>query len=115
MGEILGGLTRGPKGEKKWRAGGREPTGRRLGEETKKVGRGLLQPEPEGPQVSGSRPDLGLPVARPCGGAASAQVEPGLQSLQWGPLAIYAPCAWNSDTRFHGQHRCDKKVCRDGV
>lgn len=78
-------------------------------------GEGAPAAEPEGPQVSGSRPDLGLPVARPCGGVASAQVEPGLQRQQWGPLAICAPCAWNSDTRFHGQHRCDKKVCRDGV
>ena len=42
-------------------------------------------------------------------------MEPGLQSQQRGSLAIYVPCGWNSDTHFHGQHRCDKKVSKEGM
>lgn len=106
---------------KERRNGGREPTRRQTTEGDKGGGEegswtpGILEPEPEEPQVSGSRPDLGLSVAHPCGGVASAYMEPGLKSQQQGPLAICVPCGWNWDTHFHGQHRCDKKVSKEGM
>lgn len=76
---------------------------------------GILEPESEEPQVSRSRPGLGLPVAHPRDGVASAHVQPGLWSQQQGPLAICIPSGWSLDAHFHGQHRCDKKVSKEGL